>query len=298
VADRPLCHALINVLCNQGGIRTHSADNDISSGRFCCECTHFDFSNACPQCKSRVEQRIKISVWYSKNGRSKSILLKPETGDLVGRPINIASLRLYGLKLPHYINSILPWVFKLHGLVELDIEECSFLESVNAERLVRIASLEKLNCARSSRLWSPPREVRMQGGKAAMDFLREVQQRGAYSTQMTLFLIGDGESGKTSVINAIRSENDRAERIFEDNRTVGIDVYSWCPNLNGAEVEYKIFDLAGQAVYGKTHQLFLQLRALYMLVWRAHNLLLHDDRGLRERITYWMDSLQLRIPGS
>ena len=51
-----------------------------------------------------------------------------------------------------------------------------------------------------------------------------------------------------------------------DHRTIGIDVSRWSPQ--GRDVDFTLFDLAGQAVYLQTHQLFLLRRAVYLLVWR------------------------------
>ena len=63
-------------------------------------------------------------------------------------------------------------------------------------------------------------------------------------------------------------------------------------------LRFRVFDLAGQAVYEQTHQFFLLQRAVYMLVWRAFPLA-DDRRGvLTDRVRHWMDSLQLRVPGA
>ena len=43
---------------------------------------------------------------------------------------------------------------------------------------------------------------------------------------------------------------------------------------------------------------FLQRRAVYMLVWRAHKSLVKDEDSLHRRIIHWMDALQNRMPGS
>lgn len=92
---------------------------------------------------------------------------------------------------------------------------------------------------------------------------------------------GSGLAGKTSVINAITSENNTSERISEDTRTVGIDIRSWIPDAQ-TPLKVHIMDLAGQvcllaplpnlcrgcpgllltcswvqAVYSMSHQFFL-----------------------------------------
>jgi GTPase SAR1 family protein len=182
------------------------------------------------------------------------------------------------------------------SLESFNVSDNLLLEHLPLEILSQISTLEELTCTGCPLLYTPPQEVCRQGGRETMEFLREVRLSGHVSKHMTLFLIGDGESGKTSTIKALRSHCDVSEPIQEDKRTVGIDISEWSPA--GADFTFKIFDLAGQAVYGRTHQLFLQRRAVYMLVWRPHTSLLLDDTSLRRRILHWMDALQFRMPGS
>eukprot|EP00961_Rhodomonas_salina_P042811 575673-Rhodomonas_salina.1 len=120
---------------------------------------------------------------------------------------------------------------------------------------------------------------------------------------MLFVAIGDGESGKTSTINALMSEQDVSGRIHEDTRTVGIEIKRWTPRLPaGRELTFQVMDLAGQAVYSTSHQFFLVRRAIYALVWRARE----GSSGaagsamqlLKRMVTHWMDSLQLRVPGA
>jgi GTPase SAR1 family protein len=161
-------------------------------------------------------------------------------------------------------------------------------------------SIKKLLCTDCPNLWSPPHEVASQGEAATMDFVREVFRDGGLNIEMTLFLLGDGEAGKTSVLKSLKSHNNAAECIREDLRTVGIDLQSWHvqPTNGGPPVHFRVCDLAGQEVYEATHQFLLQLRAVYILVWRAvphtdcrHNVLL-------DRVRHWLDLLQMRVPGA
>ena len=182
------------------------------------------------------------------------------------------------------------------GLIEIDVSDNILLEVLPLAAFAALVYLKSLICKACPQLYSPPQEVCKQGGRVTAEFVREVQRDGHNSTAMTLFLIGDGESGKTSTMKALKSPENVSERIREDKRTVGIDISPWEPE--GLAVKFKIFDLAGQAVYGKTHQYFLQRRAVYMLVWRAHKSLVKDEDSLHRRIINWMDALQNRMPGS
>ena len=106
---------------------------------------------------------------------------------------------------------------------------------------------------------------------------------------MSLFLIGDGEAGKTSIMHALKSAEKRAHHIRHDHRTVGIEIAEWYPE--DVDVRFLIYDLAGQAVYFKTHQLFFFRKALYIFVWKAGNI-------LEDSIQYWLDAIQIVVPGS
>jgi hypothetical protein len=186
-------------------------------------------------------------------------------------------------------------------LQQLDFSKNPLLASLPMQVLAEVPSVRELACADCPNLWSPPQEVAAQGGKECMDFARESLRDGTVSTRMTLFLLGDGEAGKTSVFRALKSAEGRAERIREDTRTVGIDTEDWTPEIEGAgegTLAFRVLDLAGQAVYEMTHQFFLLQRAVYLLVWRAFPLA-HDRRGvLTDRVRHWMQSLQLRVPGA
>jgi GTPase SAR1 family protein len=134
-----------------------------------------------------------------------------------------------------------------------------------------------------------------------MQFLRQIEEEGEFSREMNLFLIGDGEAGKTCLINALI--DGKAEKIRRDFRTVGIDLKEWQPD--GWDCLFHIYDLAGQAVYSKTHQIFLVRRAVYIFVWRALAPLRtdsssagQDHKTIFETITYWLHALQNRMPGS
>jgi hypothetical protein len=88
-----------------------------------------------------------------------------------------------------------------------------------------------------------------------------------------------------------------------DYRTVGIDLKEWQPD--GWDCSFHIYDLAGQAVYSKTHQIFLVRRAVYIFVWRALAPLSRDpsdsgedNQAIFQTISYWLHALQNRMPGS
>jgi GTPase SAR1 family protein/tetratricopeptide (TPR) repeat protein len=191
------------------------------------------------------------------------------------------------------------------GEVVNELEKLNFSDNPSLMKLplaefVKKSSIKELLCLNCPNLWSPPHEIARQGGAATMDFMREVFRDGDFNFEMTLFLLGDGEAGKTSVFKSLKSHNNAAEHIKEDLRTVGIDLESWQvqPANGGLSMHFRVCDLAGQAVYEITHQFFLQQRAVYILVWRAVPHIDCRRNVLFDRVRHWMDSLQMRVPGA
>ena len=193
-----------------------------------------------------VWKRVKRNSW--------------EIWDEAGK--TVADLEVAGLRFSKHIDKLPLWVLNLVDLKLLDLEYCSSIETLPLHQLLKLDSLMLKGC---TQLWNPPQEICNQGGKATMQFLRQVKEEGEFSREMNLFLIGDGEAGKTSLINALIYG--KAQKIRRDYRTVGIDLREWQPV--GWDCLFHIYDLAGQAVYSKTHQFFLVRRAVYVFVWRA-----------------------------
>ena len=281
---------------------------------YCCQClTRYDcklkfgsvasFSSfpfekeSCNQCKLRNELWIWIGYTTGKDDQ-KWRKINPESAQFfVESSSSGESLldipHIHGLEFPTHISHLPTWIFHFSDLESLNLKCCVHLQQLPLEDLMNRFRLKFLNCAGCSQLWSPPQEVCSQGGEITISFLQEVKAQGEFSSEMTFFLIGDGEAGKTSVALALTSENDKAPYIRSDYRTVGIDVSFWKPSEQ--KMEYIIYDLAGQAVYAKTHQLFILRRAVYVFVWRAGTSM---DESLRTTIEFWLDSLQNRMPGS
>ena len=123
----------------------------------------------------------------------------------------------------------------------LNIEYCGYIDSVPIVEVLNLPNLKELACEGCSKLYYPAQEICKQGGKATLRFLQEVN--GQVNTRMNLFLIGDSEAGKTSVIMALKSNSNKAYYIRTDHKTVGIDITSWKPK--DADIVFDIFDLAG-----------------------------------------------------
>jgi hypothetical protein len=70
-----------------------------------------------------------------------------------------------------------------------------------------------------------------------MEFLRSVTIDGKLNTEVLFFTIGDGESGKTSTVRALMSSEDKCGAIAADDRTVGVDITPWKPQIGDGELK-------------------------------------------------------------
>ena len=151
----------------------------------------------------------------------------------------VADLKVVGLQFPKHIIKLPSWVLDLKGLQVLDLSHCICLETLPLEQLRKLISLGLKGC---SQLWNPPKEVCNQGGEETIRFLNDIKINGVQSESMALFLVGDGEAGKTSLIRAVTGPSGCAAKIRSDHRTVGIDVHRWDPGWGSI---FTIYDLPG-----------------------------------------------------
>lgn len=170
--------------------------------------------------------------------------IPPEIGLLTALTILLARF--------NKITELPPEIGRLSSLKTLRVES-NRLRALPVAALLALPRLEMLVCHDNKRLVTPPPEVANWGGKMVLQYLRLALADGRENTAMNLVFVGNGESGKTSLKGALMSTTDRAAKIHEDARTVGIEV-TWWDLLGAHGVEFKILDLAGQAVYALTNQ--------------------------------------------
>jgi hypothetical protein len=126
---------------------------------------------------------------------------------------------LVELEFPKHISKLPAWISKAIDLECLNLIYCESLgDSLLIEPVLAIlyTSLERVECEGCVKLSTPPQEVCRQGGLAVAKFLRQVNGDGEMTKSITLFLIGDGEAGKTSVLLALKSPENKACHIRAD----------------------------------------------------------------------------------
>ncbi len=105
--------------------------------------------------------------------------------------------------------------------------------------------------------------------REGLDYLRAYLKAQARDrivlNEAKLILVGEGEVGKTCLMDALQGEPWR-----ERPSTHGIEIRSF-PVVDpegGAEITLNGWDFGGQRVYRPTHQLFFSAPAVYLVVWK------------------------------
>ena len=204
----------------------------------------------------------------------------------------------------------------LSGLQSLELSGCSGVRSVEPLRghkgLISLAafggesavfdpelveSLPHLTALFIDRIKGVPPEVLSAG--PYIDCLNDFRSWAAdirdgeeKDQEVKLFVLGNGTAGKTQICRRLRSEN------YDDQvpSTHGVQIGHL--NLLGdsgqGATNAKLWDFGGQDIYHGTHALFLEGRAVFILVWSREVEGAGDyaETGLsmhHHRLTYWLD---------
>ncbi len=119
---------------------------------------------------------------------------------------------------------------------------------------------------------NPPPEIIKQGNKAIQEYFDQRKKSGEeVLNEAKMILLGDGRSGKTSLVNRLLGK----ELPKETDRTQGVDIvigeYSF-PLADEKDFQINIWDFAGQDKYKTLHQLFYTESSLYVMVAESGNM--------------------------
>jgi internalin A len=110
---------------------------------------------------------------------------------------------------------------------------------------------------------------------------------GVPQREAKMMLVGEGNTGKTSLIAALRGTR------FIDGRptTHGIEIHSLSLRDESAKSEVAVhaWDFGGQEIYRVTHQLFFTKHALYIVVWKPR------DGQEQNEVEGWLRRIRLRV---
>jgi small GTP-binding protein len=134
-------------------------------------------------------------------------------------------------------------------------------------------------CLIENPLEHPPLEIVAKGRNAVARYLGSLIESVRVLSEVKILFVGDGGSGKTSLVNRLRG------RKFRDNepQTHGINIDDWVLRRQGGDVKAHLWDFGGQEIMHATHQFFLSERSLYVLVL---------DGRKEEDAEYWLKHIE------
>ena len=88
------------------------------------------------------------------------------------------------------------------------------------------------------------------------------------SSQCSLAVVGDGSTGKSSIINAFRTEGFLP--IYK--QTIGCDFYEKSIILRGKNISLKVWDIGGQSIHSKIIGRYVESATVIFLVYDVTNM--------------------------
>ncbi len=220
---------------------------------------------------------------------------------------NLTSLNLWGNKISDisFLQSLTN--LNVFNLANNEISDISFLQSltnltnldlginqisdISLDFLNHFLKLNKLEL-HNNPIKNIPKEIfnkRENVLKQVRDYLEGISKGSTKNREVKLILVGNGSVGKTQVARRLEEkENFVINKVH--NSTHAIEIL--CSILGDFEVN--IWDFAGQDLYHATHRLFMQSRALFVLVWDFdnENCASHtweDKQYDNEKLQYWLE---------
>lgn len=121
------------------------------------------------------------------------------------------------------------------------------------------------------------------------NYLEDSEKGTTKNKEVKIILIGNGSVGKTQIAKRL-VEQERYVFDTQHDSTHGIVLLQ----RELEDLTLNIWDFAGQDIYHATHRLFMQTRALFVLVWDTENeqktYHTYQDRNYRnEKLQYWLE---------
>ena len=126
-----------------------------------------------------------------------------------------------------------------------------------------------------------PEELEAQGPRAINRYLAELAGGGKQEKirRVRAIFIGNGEAGKTSLIQALNGE----QAVGDTEMTPGVEISEW--KVPGTDLTAHFWDFGGQVIAHATHQFFLRERCVYVLVLNARS----TDSNPNQQAEYWLE---------
>ena len=106
-----------------------------------------------------------------------------------------------------------------------------------------------------------------QGINAVKAYLQEQSKAEILLNEAKLVLAGEGEVGKTSLLNALQGKEFVENRPTTHGVEVDIQSFEVLHPHNNTSITLNAWDFGGQNIYRHTHQIFFTAPAIYLAVW-------------------------------
>jgi len=169
-------------------------------------------------------------------------------------------------------------LFSLSKLTNIYIQQ-NKIGSIDKKRL-ELCKLDQFDISKNP-LNIPPEIIRRGGTEKLITYLNSISKDSKPFNEVKVILVGDGASGKTSLIKRLMSD----EFDMSEPQTHGIRINSYVskPNNYPANVKYNFWDFGGQEIMHATHQFFMSKRSIYVLVLNARE---------EPNPEYWLKSIE------
>ena len=131
-----------------------------------------------------------------------------------------------------------------------------------------------------------------------LDYLKSLMEKTVPNTLVKLTFVGQEGAGKSTLVKAIGFKSDwRLWSVSSPDKTDGVEISS----IELQDYTLKVFDLAGDVEYLRTHMLFLSENNLFLAVFDMSQYVVgnicrtSDQLG---RLELWLETIQSHNPGS
>ena len=182
---------------------------------------------------------------------------------------------------------------KLTGLTSLDLDGCTEMYSLPLW-LKNFTCLTQLKHEKCNIQYPPPQYL--ESPQKIRDFLQEAARTAEPWRRLKVVFLGNGRSGKTSLLRALA----KLPLDSEEQSTRGVTVDSFAdrlqPNMfdkwrDGFKMELSYWDFAGQLEYSASHDFFMSNKqAVYVIVFSA----MDDRESQQQQLLYWLSAVARR----
>ena len=188
----------------------------------------------------------------------------------------------------------------LKGLINLTFLNLYFNEisNISLDFLNSLPKLEKLTL-RNNPISNIPKEIFSNYENALQpvrNYLEDIKTNPIPNNEVKIIFIGNGSVGKTQVAKRLVEKED-FEFDTQHNSTHAIQLLQTkidCTLFEKEGLLLNIWDFGGQDLFHATHRLFMQTKAIFVLVWDAENEKneYHEWEGKQyknEKLRYWLE---------